>query len=108
MPEAVVLRFVLAETPTGLTAHAGHEAAVEFLNRLEHKNRLHVGALSASTFASAKSWFRRQPTLSLVDACLVAHAEAADLTYLYAFDADFDGLDAVTRLATVMNPFTPE
>ncbi len=108
LPEAVVLRFVLAETLNGLTTHAGHDAAVDFLERLEHNDRLHVEALSASTFASAKSWFRRHPALSLVDACLVAHAEAADLRYLYAFDDDLDSIDAVTRLTTVTNPFTPE
>jgi len=35
LPEAVVLDYVLAETLNGLTTHAGHESAVDFLDRLE-------------------------------------------------------------------------
>jgi len=31
LPEAVVLDYVLAETLNGLTTHAGHESAVDFL-----------------------------------------------------------------------------
>jgi len=108
LPEAVVLRFVLAETLNGLTTHAGHDAAVDFLDRVERSGRFHVETLSTSTFATAKSRFRRHASLSLVDACLVAHATTTDQQYLYAFDDDFDALDEVVRLDTATNPYTPE
>jgi predicted nucleic acid-binding protein len=32
LPEAVVLDYVLGETLNGLTTHAGHDAAVDFLD----------------------------------------------------------------------------
>ena len=35
LPEAVVLDYVLAETLNGLTTHAGHDAGVDFLDRIE-------------------------------------------------------------------------
>lgn len=108
LPEAVVLRFVLAETLNGLTAHAGHEAAVDVLDRLERTERVHVEALSASTFTTATARFRTSPSLSLVDACLVAHAERADHESLYAFDDEFDGVDEVVRLGTATNPYDPD
>lgn len=108
LPEAVVLRFVLAETLNGLTVHAGHDAAVDFLDRLKRSDRVHVESLSTSAFAAAKSQFRRHASLSLVDACLVAYATRIDCQYLYAFDDDFDGIDAITRLDTVTNPYAPE
>jgi hypothetical protein len=41
----------------------------------------------------------------LVDACLVAHVDTADLGYLYALDDDLDGVDEVTRLDTPSNPY---
>lgn len=41
----------------------------------------------------------------LVDACLVACADTADIEYLYALDDDFDAVDAVTRLNTPSNPY---
>lgn len=106
LPEAVVTQFVLAETLHGLTTHAGHDAAVDFLDRLEHNDRIQIEALSSATFASAKSRFRRHRSLSLVDACLVASADSADLGYLYALDDDVDAVDAVTRLDTAANPYT--
>lgn len=105
LPEVVVTRFVLAETLNGLATHAGHDAAVDFLDRLEHNDRIHIEALSTATFASAKSRFRRHRSLSLVDACLVAYADTADLAYLYTFDDDFDAVDIVTRLDTPSNPY---
>jgi hypothetical protein len=44
----------------------------------------------------------------LVDTCLVAYADTADLEYLYAFDDDFDAVEAVTRLDTPSNPYATD
>ena len=55
LPEGVVLDYVLAETLNGLTTHAGHEAAVDFLGRIEENARLHVDALTADGFATGKA-----------------------------------------------------
>lgn len=107
LPEAVVLEYVLAETLNGLTTHAGHDAAVDFLERIEENARFHVASLSPDEFATAKSLFRRYAALSFVDAGIVAYMQSNDVDYLYAFDDDFDRVDRVVRLETATNPYEP-
>lgn len=108
LPEAVILDYVLAETLNGLTTHAGHDAAVDFLDRIEENTRFHLDSLTADAFATAKALFRQYERFSFVDACIVAYMQTEGLGYLYAFDADFDAADDVYRLDTVTNPYQPE
>ena len=108
LPEAVILDYVLAETLNGLTTHAGHDAAVDFLDRVEENARLHVESLTADAFATAKGLFRRHEGFSLVDACLVAYMRVEGLDYCYAFDDDFDAAEGVSRLDVATNPYQPE
>jgi len=107
LPEAVVLDYVLAETLNGLTTRAGHDAAVDFLNRIEENARFHVDTLTADAFTTGKALFRQQSTFSLVDACIVAYMQTEGLGYLYAFDDDFDAADDVYRLDTATDPYNP-
>jgi|GEM_PF-193301 hypothetical protein len=107
LPEAVVLDYVLAETLNGLGTHAGHDAAIDLLDRVEENARFHVESLSADAFANGKSLFRRHASLSLVDACILAYAHHNDRKYLYALDDDFDLDGDVSRLATATNPYDP-
>ena len=67
LPEAVVLDYVLAETLNGLTTHAGHDAAVDFLDRVEENTRFHIDSLTADAFATAKALFRQHERFSFVD-----------------------------------------
>jgi len=108
LPEAVVLEYVLAETLNGLTTHAGHDAATDFLDRIEGNARFHVESVTADEFAAAKALFRRYERFSLVDAALVAYMQAEEIEYLYALDDDFDAADGVSRLDTATNPYRPE
>ena len=108
LPEAVILDYVLAETLNGLTTHAGHDAAVDFLDRVEENTRFHVESLTADEFATAKALFRHHEHLSFVDACIVAYMQAEGLGYLYAFDDDFDAAEDVYRLDVATNPYQPE
>jgi len=108
LPEAVVLDYVLAETLNGLTTHAGHEAAVDFLDRIEENAYFHVDSLSTDMLATGKALFRRYDQLSFVDASIVAYMQAEGLGYLYAFDDDFDVMDDVYRLDTATNPYEPQ
>ncbi|MEF8807831.1 type II toxin-antitoxin system VapC family toxin [Natronomonas sp.] len=108
LPEAVVLDYVLAETLNGLTTHAGHADAVDFLDRIEENARFHIDSLTADELASAKAIFRRYEGFSLVDAAIVAYMQAEGLGYLYAFDDDFDAAADVYRLHTATNPYQPE
>ncbi|WP_255149998.1 PIN domain-containing protein [Halorarius halobius] len=108
LPEAVVLDYVLAETLNGIATHAGHEAAVDLLDRVEENARFHVESLTADALATGKALFRQHRPLSFVDACLVAYMHTEGLGYLYAFDDDFDAVDEVYRLDTATNPYDPE
>ena len=108
LPEAVVLDYVLAETLNGLTTHAGHEAAVDFLDRVEENSRLHTDSLTTDAFATAKGIFRQYEQFSFVDACIVAYMETEGLGYLYAFDDDFEGAKNVYRLDVATDPYQPE
>jgi predicted nucleic acid-binding protein len=108
LPEAVLIDYVLAETLNGLTTHAGHDAATDFLDRLEENARFHIDALTADAFAAAKAIFRQHERFSFVDAAIVAYMKAEGLGYLYAFDDDFDAADDIYRLDTATNPYRPE
>lgn len=107
LPEAVVLDYVLAETLNGLNTRAGHNSAVDFLDRIEGNARFHIDSLTADALTVGKALFRRYDRLSFVDACLVAFMQAEGIGYLYAFDAGFDAVDDVYRLDTPSNPFDP-
>ncbi|SHG39423.1 type II toxin-antitoxin system VapC family toxin [Halobaculum gomorrense] len=108
LPEGVVLEYVLAETLNGLATHAGHDPAVDFLDRLEENANFHIEPITGSVHASAKSMFRRHARLSFADAAVVAHMRTAGLGYLYAFDDDFDGIDDVYRLDSATDPYRPD
>ena len=108
LPEAVILDYVLAETLNGLTTHAGHDNATNFLDRLEENTRFHIDSLTTDEFAAAKALFRQYKRFSFVDACIVAYMQTEGLGYLYAFDDDFDAATDVYRLDTVTNPYHPE
>ncbi|GAA0196781.1 type II toxin-antitoxin system VapC family toxin [Haladaptatus pallidirubidus] len=108
LPEAVVLDYVLAETLNGLITHAGHDAATDFLDRLEENARFHIEFLTTDAFATAKALFRQYERFSFVDACIVAYMQTEGLGYLYAFDDDFDAAHDVYRLDTATDPYQPE
>ncbi len=108
LPEAVVLEYVLAETLNGLTTHAGHEAATDFLDRIEENTRFHVESITADEFATAKALFRQHERFSFVDAAIVAYMQAEGLGYLYTFDDDFDAAADIYRLDSATNPYHPE
>jgi predicted nucleic acid-binding protein len=108
LPEAVVVDYVLAETLNGLTTHAGHDDAVDFLARVEENMRFHIDSLTTDAFATAKAHFRQYEWFSFVDACIVAYMQTEGLGYLYAFDEYFDAAEDVYRLDTATNPYQPD
>lgn len=108
LTEAVILDFVLAETLNGLTTHAGHDAGVDLLDRIEENGRFAIDSLTTDGLATGKALFRRYESFSFVDACIVAYMQAEGLEYLYAFDDDFDVAEDVYRLDTATNPYGPE
>jgi len=107
LPEAVVLDYVLAETLNGLVTHAGHDTAVDLLDRIEENARFHIDSLTADALATGKALFRQHEPLSFVDSCIIAYMQTEGLGYLYAFDDDFDATEDVYRLDTATNPYDP-
>ena len=107
LPEAVILDYILTETLNGLTTHASHDAAVDFLGRIEENTRFYIDSLTADGFATAKALFRQHGQFSFVDACTVAYMQVEGLGYLYAFDDDFDAAEDVSRLDVATNPYQP-
>jgi hypothetical protein len=107
LPEAVVLDYVLAETLNGLTTHAGHDAAVDLLDRIEENAHFHIDSLTTTALATGKALFRQHEPLSFVDACIVAYMQTEGLGYLYAFDDDFDAVEDVYRLESATDPYGP-
>ena len=108
LPEAVILDYVLAETLNGLTTHASHDAATDFLDRIEENARFHIDSLTGDAFATGKALFRQYEPFSFVDACIVAYMRTEGLGYLYAFDDDFDAAEDIYRLDTATYPYHPE
>lgn len=108
LPEGAILDFVLAETLNGLTRLAGHDAATDFLDRVEENTRFHIDSLTTDAFATAKALFRQYERFSFVDACIVAYMRVEGLGYLYAFDGDFDAAVDVYRLDTATDPYQPD
>jgi len=108
LPEAVILDYVLAETLNGLTTHAGHDAAVDLLNRIEENAHFHrLDSLTTDALATGKALFRQHEPLSFVDACIIAYMQTEGLGYLYALDDDFDAVEDIYRLDTATNPYDP-
>lgn len=107
LPEVVVLDYVLAETLNGLTRKSSHDAATDFLDRLERNGQFVFDRPSNGQVTHAKSLFRRRPSLSLVDSAITTYMNANGHEFLYSLDDDFDGIDGITRLASVTNPFEP-
>lgn len=107
LPDGIVTEFVLAETLNGMVRNLSHEAAVDYLDRLEANERFEIVRLTADAFATGKAVFRLHQRLSLVDGLIVGHMRDRGLSHLYSFDAGFDGVEGVTRLASADNPFSP-
>lgn len=98
---------MLAETLNGLVTHAGHDAAVDLLDRIEENARFHLDSLNTDALAAGKALFRQHESLSFVDACIIAYMQTEGLGYLYAFGDDFDAAEDVHRLDTATNPNEP-
>ena len=95
---AYVTDFILAEVLNFLHQKAGHAAAVETLLALEAAENINLVRITDVQFASGKAYFERYSRLSLVDALTVACMKDLEITRLYSFDSDFDGIEGIIRL----------
>jgi len=105
LPKAIVLSDVLEEVINYLQARAGHDIAVETLDRIIESSGFELKQTPKSDFDAGRSVFRQYESLSLTDAIIVAAMQRADIEYLYSFDDGFDSVSSITRLTTPDNPF---
>ncbi|MDX1746086.1 MAG: PIN domain-containing protein, partial [Halobacteriales archaeon] len=98
LPVGRVSEYVIAEVLTYLQVRTGHEVAVDVYERLLRGDRFHIYHASPEVFNTAIEVFTDSGRLTFVDAAIVASMRRAGCAYLYSFDADFDGIDGITRL----------
>ena len=82
---------VVGETWTFLRRRAGHQVAVDFVDRVERSARVGVVRIDEAVEAEAFEWLRRhdERVYSFVDATSFALMRRQRLTEALAFDGDF-------------------
>jgi uncharacterized protein len=95
---AFITDFILAEVLNFLHQKAGHAAAVETLLALEAAENIDLIRITDTQFAAGKAYFEKYSRLSLVDALTVACMKDLDISRIYSFDSDFDGIEGIIRL----------
>lgn len=87
----VTSNLVRGETWTFLRRRSGHDAAIDFLDRLEEAPRVEVVRISSDLEDEAVSWLRRhdEREYSFVDATSFALMRSLRIREAFAFDGDF-------------------
>ena len=87
----VTTNVVRGETWTFLRRRSGHDAAVDFLDRLEGSARVEIVRISHDLEEQALSWLRRhdEREYSFVDATSFALMRSLRIREAFAFDGDF-------------------
>jgi predicted nucleic acid-binding protein len=98
--QAFITDFILAEVLNFLHQKAGHAAAVETLLALEAAENIDLIRITDTQFAAGKAYFEKYSRLSLVDALTVACMKDLDISRIYSFDSDFDGIEGIIRLTS--------
>lgn len=107
IPQLVVPDVVLLETMNGVHRDLGPGKAHDLLARLEEGAAFQLTREPDIVWRTGLEIFRNHPPLSLGDAVQVAAARHHEIPYVYSFDAGFDLVEALTRLATPTDPYAP-
>lgn len=105
LPTGRITNYVTLETLNWIHNRQHHQTAVETYDRLKKSAGFELLHAAQKDFARAIELFETYEPLAFGDATIVAYMEREDVEYLYSFDRDFDGIDAVSRLDTPVNPF---
>lgn len=94
---------VVGETWTFLRRRAGHDAAIDFIDRVERSARVGIVRIDEATEAEAYAWLRRRDEriYSFVDATSFALMRRQRLIEALAFDDDFTAAGYVEARASV-------
>jgi len=104
LPPCYVPSDVLEEVVNYLQARSTHGRAVETLDALLESSGYEIVQTSKRDFDAGRSVFRVYEGLSLTDAIIVSFMQRTGIEYIYSFDDDFDAVDDISRLDTLVNP----
>lgn len=105
LPTGLVTNYVVLETLNWIHSRHRSQVAVETYRRLHESAGFEIRHAAQKDFDRAVELFERYEGLAFGDATLVATMEREGVEYCYSFDADFDAVEGVTRLATAEDPF---
>jgi len=105
LPTGRVTNYVLLEALNWIHERQRHEIAVDLRKRLVASAGFELTHCAQKDFRRAVERFESDERLSFGDATIVAYMQRTGIEYLYSFDDDFDGIEAITRLDTADNPF---
>jgi predicted nucleic acid-binding protein len=106
LPRARFSNYVAAELLNYMHARGVHAAGFDFYDNLSVAGGFEVVHATKKDYHGALSLFDRHPHLSFVDATIISYMRREEITYLYSFDDDFDGVEEVERLDVAENPYT--
>lgn len=105
LPTGRATNYIILETLNWIHARKRHEKAVETYTRLNESAGFEVVHTAQKDFHRAVELFETYESLAFGDATIASYMEREGIEYLYAFDDDFDVIDAITRLETPTDPF---
>lgn len=105
LPTGHITNYIVLETLNWIHARQHHETAIETHARLTESAGFEIHQAAQKDFSRAVELFETYDELSFGDATIAAYMQREDLTYLYSFDAGFDAVDGLTRLASAENPY---
>lgn len=106
LPTGRVTNYVVLELLNLLDKRLGTGLASDTYRRLDESAGFETVQATDDDFRLAIELFERYDGLSFGDATIVAYMRRLGIEYVYSFDADFDAVDGITRLATKENPYT--
>ena len=106
LPTGRVTNYIALETLNWIHNRKRHATATETYERLHQSAGFEMVHAAQKDFTHAVRLFQTYDGLSFGDATIAAYMQREGIEYLYSFDADFDMVEDITRLATPDNPFT--
>jgi predicted nucleic acid-binding protein len=105
LPVTRISNYVIAEVLNYIHSRGHNGGAIEFYDRLSRAGRFEIVHATKQDYLDAIDVFDELDRLSFVDATIVSYMRREGLTFLYSFDADFDGVAGITRVNVAEDPF---
>jgi len=105
LPTGRVTNYIALETLNWIHSRRRPQTATETYERLHQSAGFEIIHAAQKDFNRAVRLFQTYDCLSFGDATIAAYMQREGIEYLYSFDADFDVVEDITRLATPDNPF---